>query len=1113
MPGSYTLKNALVEVGARRWPWKVGGNDKDGNPRPAHMICDIGSYDPTPIRGLTPPSRDKFTRIPIAIMLSTGNYGWCDVLFHDLLKIYGLVRPEEFNLFAIMLENHPQHLVIDLDGDRDAWPQLMGREIEIEAALRALFVEFYETQFGAAPDMRAWRADSVPAPVPQGQPSAAPGATKTSIHINHPGVAFATQRDLREFVLRFVRWIVTTHSDSILVSKGATASSLLAVADFTKVTPIDVAVYNKDRNMRLSYARKPGKQPLLPMDKSTALEDALWSSLVCYSMTPDSAAWLSYREHPECAALEPTRKRKSAGSDGAPGRPVPLPGRGAAAVVPRLQNWLIATAERPPVVTGAEFKGTLVDLPPKSTVEPVVTDGLPGAPLEPVQDRLPEKDATALGTMVELDGEDITDKVMSHAQSQIQSEAGDDTFFKHLPAPKAEDVKRIVMSLDQQKRLFGTYDTWRNVVWAVKSACPNDDGYAIVEAWTAGGKPKSKRPRSLMHTWQSGKSDRFTIASLWKWATEDMTPDARKALWKSVYPPAVMEAAKKLQMAAKKDADELKESAVAQVVQSWNQIFGKKNEQKEIMFESREVEVEEEDGEKKTITARELVVEVRHELPHRAIMNWWAKIPDDLQDRIKEDKLMTKVLVNTVLPMCNTYWKMLREKKQDRIFVKQACDQPDDDRKWRWLEMSEKRFKGAAHADFKLKGAHAPCQNMAHVWLEWNLRETYNGPACVPETARVEHKPAKYQFNTWVNLKVSHARAKNDGDANHKDWVDFLDYLRNALLDGEEDPKVKDYFCKWYFSQYVRPGYKLKVACVMYSELNQRGKGELAKMMRSLLLGDTAVAIGESEDLLDKFNEMIAGTLLNALDEFTRCKQYNERFKIEITEPTHNINGKNDKQYTEPNCSNWLVSTNEREAVDVDMFSKRVFVVEVLDGIETKLKLKDGSVKDYSVWKDRKWNAVHLAAGMLDWCKKHDLEHWDPTHIPVTKGAALQRTHGEKKHDCVAAWWRSFVTDKTRAGEATWGAWMSVKALFEIFKKDKAADRKVMLEATPDWFAERFAKRGFKKGNRRISAAWRKKTVFPEDQKMAQGFLLPSRDEAVATLNVKTREGKTEDEE
>ena len=668
-----------------------------------------------------------------------------------------------------------------------------------------------------------------------------------------------------------------------------------------------------------------------------------------------------------------------------------------------------------------------------------------------------------------------------------------------MPHPKPTDVKLIVAALDQEKRLRRSNDMWRNVVWAIKAACPSDDGYAVAEEWTKGCKAGSKRPGTLMKTWLSGRTDRFTIASLWKWVKEDRTGDEYRALWNKINPPAVMEAARKA-------STDLNEGAVARVVESWEQMFGKRDEQKALVYK--------EDNGKAGCAAGacELVYDVLHQMPQHEVMRWWASVPAKLIERITDAELLMHTMERTVLPMCNTYWKFLMEKKQDRVFVKQACNQVGDDRKWRWLEMNEKRFIGAAHADFKLKGVHLACHNMAHVWLTWSGRETYNGPACVPPTAREEHKPAPYQFNEWVGLRVSHERALAKGNANHQDWIDFKDYLRNAFLQGEPDSKVKDYFCKWFISQFVRPGLKLKVALVMYSQLNQRGKGELIKVL-GRLLGETLVKQCESENALDTFNEGIAAKLLIALDEFKRCKQYNERAKIEITEPTREVNGKNDKVYTEPNCSNLAICTNEKDAVDVHVFSKRVFIVQVLDGIETVLQNADGTVVDYGKWKDRKWNDLHLAAGMLKYAKELDLDNWDPTDIPLTEGAKLQMVAGEEKHDPVAAWWRKFLNDKSRVDEVTWDGWNSTAALFKMFKDDHADDRKVLQEASSNWFIERFAQRGFDKGNRRVTKAIREKATFPEKQQMTQCFRLPKRETALAALNVKVRVGRVEDEE
>ena len=144
---SYTLDRGLEEVGAGRWRWKIPGVYElpDGTvvPREDDMIIKVAEYDPAPIRSLKPPPRDNTTRIPLAINLPSGKYAWCDVLFHDLLKLKGLVRPEQLNLFAIMLEGHAQHLVIDLDGDVDVWPQLLGKEVEIEQSFARCSASFF----------------------------------------------------------------------------------------------------------------------------------------------------------------------------------------------------------------------------------------------------------------------------------------------------------------------------------------------------------------------------------------------------------------------------------------------------------------------------------------------------------------------------------------------------------------------------------------------------------------------------------------------------------------------------------------------------------------------------------------------------------------------------------------------------------------------------------------------------------------------------------------------------------------------------------------------------------------------------------------------------------
>ena len=1006
------LNDALVTLKLKRY-WAATPKDDKGNPRGDGEWIDRSSFDPTAIRGLAPPEMgtpEADTLIPIAINNKSGGYSWIKVKFSTLIYLNRLVVPEQRCFFSVMLDNHPQHLVIDLDGSVDAWPLLVDQEEAVNDALRGWFADFYQLQFGKTADTSMWRADKVPAPE-EGPRS------KTSLHVNHPGCAFRTARDMHEFMLRFVRWIVGTHPDSTLVSEKARAAVAVGVdIELTTATPIDLTVYNSYRNMRCAFSRKAGrgKLPLMPMDPSTDCVDALWSSLTSYSMSADPSDWHGFDDHTEVSAISPEGKAK------------------AKAV--------------------------------KRSLERGASSGEP-ATKPPRVERAGEHDA-----------------------------AGDPGRALTYPPTTPADLELLVASLNVEKRLLGEHDAWRNVVWAIKGACPDEVGYAIAEKWTVGGKPGSTRPSVLLKTWRSGKTNSFNVGSLWKWLKEDLAPDAYRALSARINPPAAVEEAAKART-------ETAQAIISRATRRWREMFGKAAEGPQDGSESH----------------GKHLYEARTDLPHSEIMAWYSQIPRKEIELVVKEGLEMELMKDTVLPMCNIYWKFLKEKKQDRIFVKQGCVVPDDDRLFRWLEMDERRFRGAAHCFFKLPGMHAPNHNVAHVWLAWVGRETYNGPACVPPTARPEQKPHPFQFNEWVALKVSHERARRYGDPTHQDWLDFRHYLMDVFLQGEPDVAVKKYLAKWLISQYVRPGWKLKVALVLFSELNQVGKTELCKLLRTLLLGETAGVECQSEDALDKFNELIAGKLLVCLEEFVRCKAYNERLKVEITADTHNINGKNDKVYTEPNCANHIITTNNPDAVDVFAFDRRVFIVRVLDGINTVLKSTDADGNetsfDYSQWKGRKWDSVHLAAGMLAWAKELDLDNWDPTDIPVTEGAKLQRVAGEEQHDPVAAWWRKFVTNKTRAGEVSWDAWNSTAALYKLFLADYEDNKKLLGGMSSDSFIQQFGRRGFAKGSRFITNDMRSKASFKPDQQNAQAFKLPTREMALKMLDSKVRAGKVEDEE
>ncbi len=964
---SRTLKQGRWALNIPYFPYSKPVDSK-GQPRDPKCVCPLASFDPSTIRGFTPPASGTpgaSVRIPIALNTTDDTYEWITPTFSELVELHNIVDPEQLRFFAICLDGQPQHMVIDLDGKVDKWPHLVDQEGAIDAEMRSLFPVFYETQFGAPPDMTRWRADKVPAP--------ATGARdKTSMHINLPSVAFRTQRDMQEFMLRFVRWIVDTQPGSILVDRDLDRTKL----NLKTATPIDAAVFSSNRNMRCTYSRKAarGKLPLLPMDPATTREDALWSSLVCYSMSTNPDDWVGYDTHPECDKIAPSSARAKAAKRRAVVAELGTDDQSACKVVVRAAEAAVFEVDCD--------KGTIAAMPEK-------TDN---------------------------------DHVPQHVPT------GPASAISFLPQLSPENLRKIVWSLSQEKRLFGALNAWRDTVWAIKSVYPGEVGYALAAEWTKIWEDKSGRTSDLAKTWASGRGDSFNVGSLWRWCKEDMEPAAYKALWKSVNPPAVMQAAKQALIATgAQDGTDSCTEALLNKASSLQEAF-------RVAFT---------DDEK---------MNAADELPFKAVMTWWDEHVVSARKALMLDDDGTNAVGVCVLHYCNLFWRFVRL-ESTVVFYKKSRRAPNDDRAYSWQVTSSTAFQKDLHCNFVLDCWRDgnKVSNVAVRWIKWQDRVTYNSHARVPPTARAAVQPVPTCLNTWVELKVSHARARASAPegAPNPEWELFKDYICNGFLQKEPNPAVREYFLKWYCSQYVRPGYKLKVACALQSERRQIGKSFMAQILQNHLLGDEIVSETDAENCLEKFNDPVIDKVLVNIEEFTRCRDYNNKLKVLITSDTMVCHPKGQKAYQGTNCLNFWLPSNDDDAFDMKDFAGRIFAVQIGDGVYTE---------GFEHLVDHHWDYVALARGMLSWwhdpangCVAADGKTviWKPESkaIPETTGALNQRIAGEEKHDPVKAWVRAAVNNDVDS--FTWGEWMSNAALYATFSKHWNDNKQLLSTWTP----------------------------------------------------------------
>ena len=974
-----TLKQAYLARNIPYYPFSKP-TDKDGTPRTTKLVCPLASFDPKMIRGFSPPlagTPEASVRIPIALNTTDDTYEWITPTFPELVELHADAVIEQRRFFAICLEGRAQHFVIDLDGNFDKWPHSVDQEDAIDDELRALFPVFYETQFHTVPDMTRWRADKVPAP----EGSEAAARIKTSMHINHPGVAFRTQQDMQEFVLRFARWIVNTHPNSILVSKDIARAARKGKFNLRTATPIDAGVFSTNRNMRCSYSRKAakGKLPLIPMDPNTTLEDALWSSLVCYSMSPDPNDWVGYDTHTECMAISPSARTSATPA---------------------------ADRERIAFVASAESEAMSVGGPGRQRITCIgaaVTADTEGDPLR-----------------IEVDYDKGTVAHMPDKIDNVGDECEKDSLAafnnRVLPIVEPEVLELLVSRLSREKRLLGERNEWMYAIWAMKGANPSEAGRAIAEKWTAGGKPGSSRPTQLAHVWSCGRADRFGLGSIWKWLREDLTAAEYAALRARLHSP----------QANRDPAPSAVDNATADAfVAACCAAF-------------------------RTAFTDDEKMRKADELPIRQVMQWWDANLDSAKR--KEITLAgVRAVGECVLEYCNLFWTLV---KLDTtvVFYKKSKRAPGDDRAFSWQPTPSQAFQGDLNNYFVLEGwtnKTMKTVNVARHWIVWQNRNERNSVSCIPPTARSEVQPLPTCLNTWVGMRISHETAKASAPegAPNPEWTQFKHYICDGFLALETSQDVKIYFLRWYCSQYVRPGWKLKVACALRSARRQIGKSFLGEIVQQQLLGMDIACETKTELAFGKFNDVLINKIFAIVEEFERCREHNSSIKLAITSNSLPCNPKGKTAYEGPNCLNFYCPTNIPNAFDVDDLAERLFAINVGDGIHTA---------GFEHLLGYKWDYVQIARGMLDWwrdpangCVAEDGKTviWRPEDIPETRGALSQRIAGEESDNPVKAWLRAAVNNEVVG--VKWDAWNSNSALYSSFCKHFNNAKDVMLIWTP----------------------------------------------------------------
>jgi hypothetical protein len=217
------------------------------------------------------------------------------------------------------------------------------------------------------------------------------------------------------------------------------------------------------------------------------------------------------------------------------------------------------------------------------------------------------------------------------------------------------------------------------------------------------------------------------------------------------------------------------------------------------------------------------------------------------------------------------------------------------------------------------------------VWLSDPNQKTYNKIVFDPSFKSVN----SFNYFSGFNYTEGEQAPLNNP---------FLNLLKRLC----NDKKTYEYFVDWIAHIIQRPFKKTNIAIILYSSVKGVGKNCLVDGISKLLKGYSA-HVETIDDITKNFNSHLVNKLFIYGDEIkASSKCISDKLKQVITRPTQNMEKKGKDAIEIEDYTNWLFTTNNRDAFKVEQGDRRLFFVECLN---EKLS-KEQSTEYYSFIED-----------------------------------------------------------------------------------------------------------------------------------------------------------------
>lgn len=205
--------------------------------------------------------------------------------------------------------------------------------------------------------------------------------------------------------------------------------------------------------------------------------------------------------------------------------------------------------------------------------------------------------------------------------------------------------------------------------------------------------------------------------------------------------------------------------------------------------------------------------------------------------------------------------------------------------------------------------------NAAAEWVKWPQRRL---------APRIEYQPGKPQsledgsYNLWKGWGVE----PKEGDT--KPFDELFAYLSSELT-----LEQRTWWLQWMAYPLQHPGVKLFSACLIYSHHHGTGKSVLGYTL-GRIYGENYVEVTQ-ENLHSAFNDWARCRQFILGDEITGSDRRSDADKLKhlITRPKILVNQKFQPVYEIADTCNYLLTTNQPDAIFIEKTDRRNFIVEI----------------------------------------------------------------------------------------------------------------------------------------------------------------------------------------